>query len=113
PDASISIAGGGASGSEAGSEGLAIIGCMNAFVSWLRALAAIAVVSLAACSTANQPDPTLGWTPERLYAEAKDEMSSGNWAAAVKMLERLEARYPFGRWAQQAQLDIAWVHFKD
>ncbi len=40
-------------------------------------------------------------------------MASGNWEAAVKQLERLEARYPFGRWAQQAQLDTAWAHFKD
>lgn len=39
-------------------------------------------------------------------------MASGNWEAAVRNLERLEARYPFGRWAQQAQLDTAWAHFK-
>ncbi|HLS56420.1 MAG TPA: outer membrane protein assembly factor BamD [Zeimonas sp.] len=86
---------------------------MKTFVSWLRTLAAIAIVSLAACSTTDGPDATLSWTPERLYAEAKDEMASGNWAAAIKLLEKLEARYPFGRWAQQAQLDVAWVHFKD
>ncbi len=70
-------------------------------------------MSLAACSTADPPDPTLGWTPERLYAEAKDELGSGNWDAAIKLLQKLEARYPFGLWAQQAQLDIAWAHFKD
>ncbi|RPH64819.1 MAG: outer membrane protein assembly factor BamD [Burkholderiales bacterium] len=86
---------------------------MKAFVSWLRAAATIAVVSLAACSTTDPADATLGWTPERLYAEARDEMASGNWEAAIKQLERLEARYPFGRWAQQAQLDTAWAHFKD
>ncbi len=75
--------------------------------------AAVALVSLAACSTAEPPDQTLGWTPDRLYAEAKDELGSGNWAAAIKLLEKLEARYPFGHWAQQAQLDIAWAQFKD
>ncbi len=71
------------------------------------------MVTLAACSTADPPDPTLGWTPERLYAEAKDEMSSGNWEAAIKLLEKLEARYPFGTWAQQAQFDTAYAHYKD
>jgi outer membrane protein assembly factor BamD len=86
---------------------------MKTFVSWLRVAAAAALVSLAACSSVDPPDPTLGWTPEQLYAEARDEMRSGNWAAAVKTLEKLEARYPFGRWAQQAQIDTAWVHFKD
>ncbi len=86
---------------------------MNPFVSWLRALAAAATLALAACSTSDPPDPTIGWAPERLYAEARDEISSGNWPAAIKLLEKLESRYPFGRWAQQAQLDIAWAHYKD
>lgn len=72
----------------------------------------VAIVSLAACGTTDSPDPTLGWSPDRLYAEAREEMASGNWEAAVRNLERLEARYPFGRWAQQAQLDTAWAHFK-
>src|SRR4029079_12570079 len=31
---------------------------------------------------------------------------------AVKYLEKLEARYPYGRFAQQAQLDIAYAHWK-
>ncbi len=68
---------------------------------------------LGACSTTDQRDPTLGWTPEKLYAEAKDEMKSGRWVAAIKLLEKLEARYPFGRWAQQAQLDIAYSQYKE
>ncbi len=82
-------------------------------MSWFRALAATVVVSLAACSTADPPDPTLGWTPERLYAEARDEIGAGNRQQAIKLLEKLESRYPFGRWAEQAQLDIAWIQFKD
>jgi outer membrane protein assembly factor BamD len=58
-------------------------------------------------------DETLNWSADRLYAEAKDEMNSGNWAAAVKMLEKLESRYPFGRYAQQAQIDTAYAHWKE
>ena len=71
------------------------------------------VVALSACSTTDGPDKTLGWAPEKLYAEAKDEMRSGSWAPALKLLEKLESRYPFGRWAQQAQIDIAYVHYKE
>ncbi len=79
-----------------------------------RRIAAIALVAtLAACGTGDPPDPTTGWPPERLYADARDEMNSGNWPQAIKQLERLESRYPFGRWAQQAQLDIAYSHYKD
>ncbi|MBU3724926.1 MAG: outer membrane protein assembly factor BamD [Burkholderiaceae bacterium] len=58
-------------------------------------------------------DETLGWSADRLYAEAKDEMSSGNWPAAIKLLEKLESRYPFGRYAQQAQIDTAYAHWKE
>jgi outer membrane protein assembly factor BamD len=79
----------------------------------LRVLLSALALMLAGCGTDDQRDPTLGWSAEKLYAEAQDEMRSGRYAAAIKMLERLEARYPFGRWAQQAQIDIAYAQFKD
>ncbi len=40
-------------------------------------------------------------------------MVSLNYPQAIQYLEKLESRYPFGRWAQQAQIDIAWAHYKD
>ena len=40
-------------------------------------------------------------------------MASKDWAKAVKYLEKLEARYPYGRYAQQAQLEVAYCHWKD
>lgn len=83
----------------------------------LRRLLAIVLVALtalvAACQTGREPDPTIGWTPDRLYAEAKDELSSGNYAEAIKFLQKLESRYPFGRWAQQAQLELIYAQYKD
>jgi outer membrane protein assembly factor BamD len=62
--------------------------------------------------TAEQ-DETAGWSAQRLYSEAKDAMNNSNWATAVKYFEKLEARYPFGRYAQQAQLDSAYAHYRD
>ena len=58
-------------------------------------------------------DETAGWSAQKLYGESKDAMASGAWDKAVKYLEKLEARYPYGRFAQQAQLDIAYVHWKN
>lgn len=73
-----------------------------------------ATALLSGCATDSlAKDPTLGWSADQLYAEAKDEMKSGNWAAAVKLLEKLESRYPFGRFAQQAQIDTAYAHWKE
>jgi outer membrane protein assembly factor BamD len=57
-------------------------------------------------------DETAGWSAQRLYGEAKDAIASKNWDRAAKLLEKLEARYPYGRYAQQAQLEIAYVHWK-
>jgi outer membrane protein assembly factor BamD len=80
----------------------------------LTLLAAVAAaLLLAACgTTGQQSDETAGWSAQRLYGEARDAQDSKDWAKAVKYLEKLEARYPYGRYAQQAQLEIAYVQWK-
>ena len=49
---------------------------------------------------------------ERLYGEAHDAIRERDWQKAIKLLEKLEARFPYGRYAQQAQLDLAYAHYK-
>ena len=58
-------------------------------------------------------DETKGWSAEKLYAEAKDHLNNRNYEQAIKYYEKLEARFPYGRYAQQAQLEIAYSYFKD
>lgn len=58
-------------------------------------------------------DETKGWSAQKLYAEAKDNLNSRNYEQAIKYYEKLEARYPYGRYAQQAQLEIAYAYYKD
>lgn len=53
------------------------------------------------------------WSASKYYSEAKTELNDGNYAAAIKLFEALEARYPYGRYAQQAQLEIAYAYYKD
>jgi outer membrane protein assembly factor BamD len=77
----------------------------------LSVLLVAAVLALGAC--ANADDETVGWDAQRLYGESKDAMSSKDWPRAIRYLEKLEARYPYGRFAQQAQLEIAYCHWKD
>jgi len=48
-----------------------------------------------------------------MYSEAKEEMTAGNWNKASKLLEKIEARFPYGRYAQQAQLDLGYAYYKD
>ena len=40
-------------------------------------------------------------------------MADSNWTLAKDYYTKLEARYPFGAYAQQAQIDLAYVYFKD
>ncbi|GGE73513.1 outer membrane protein assembly factor BamD [Paenalcaligenes hominis] len=75
---------------------------------------ACACLVLAACgSVKTTVDPTSGWTAERLYQDARQEISARNWSAARTRLESIEARYPFGVYAQQSLIDQAYINWKD
>ena len=71
---------------------------------------AVALV-LGACSSTTT-DKNANANPTRLYADARDEMSSGAWDKAVPILERLEGRAAGTPLAQQAQLDKAYSQYK-
>mgnify|MGYP006281196999 CR=1 FL=1 len=70
----------------------------------------LCVVLLAAC--ADKYDPTADWSNDKLYTEAKDELSSGAYDKAIGYYEKLEGRAAGTPLAQQAQLDKAWAQFK-
>jgi outer membrane protein assembly factor BamD len=57
-------------------------------------------------------DETKNWSASKLYSEGKEELSSGNYERAIKLFETLEARYPYGRYAQQAQIETVYAHYK-
>lgn len=80
---------------------------------WLIVLLSSVVVlsGLTACGPIEE-DPTAGWSPNKLYFEAHEALNEGNYETAVQYFESLEAKYPFGRFAQQAQLETAYAYFK-
>ena len=76
--------------------------------------AALALGMLAGCGMfGDKLNERKNWTVEDYYQNAKSDLDSGNYAGAIKLYEALEARYPFGRYAQQAQLDIAYAYYKE
>ena len=81
----------------------------------LTVFIALAVGLLAGCGifSGKEVDETRGWTAQKLYAEARQELSDRNWENAIKHYERIESRYPFGRFAQQAQIEVAYAHWKN
>ena len=72
----------------------------------------VAAAVLAGCASTKEEDKTATWSPNKIYAEAKDEMNGGAWDKAVPLLEKLEGRAAGTPLAQQAQLDRAYAHYK-
>ena len=71
------------------------------------------LVTLSGCSIfEDEPDRTRGWPVQRLYGEAKAALADGDYETAIDYYEKLEQRYPFGAFAQQAQLDVAYAYYK-
>src|SRR5262249_47868455 len=77
------------------------------------AFSAALALQLAGCgSTKPKEDPNSTEAIEKLYADAKDDISTGNLEAGIKKLERVEGRAAGTLLAQQAELDLAYAHFK-
>jgi outer membrane protein assembly factor BamD len=72
----------------------------------------LAAMVLAGCASTKEDDKTADWSPNKLYAEARDELSSGAWDKAVPLLEKLEGRAAGTPLAQQAQLERAYAYYK-
>src|SRR5450830_447784 len=70
-----------------------------------------AALLLPGCSSTPE-DKAANWSPNKIYAEAKDELNSGAYDKAVPLLEKLEGRAAGTPLAQQAQLDKAYAQYK-
>ncbi|MGE5668697.1 MAG: outer membrane protein assembly factor BamD [Betaproteobacteria bacterium] len=57
-------------------------------------------------------DETAGWSADKIYTTAHEAMQDGNYTRAVKLFDSLEARYPYGRFAQQAMLEGAYSNWR-
>ena len=73
---------------------------------------AVSIAVLPGCASAPK-DPESLWSAERLYAEAKEESSLGNYERAGKLYERLEGRASGTALAQQAQIERAYMLYKN
>jgi outer membrane protein assembly factor BamD len=69
------------------------------------------LLGLVACASLNE-DPTAGWSAERIYQEAREALDNGEYERAIENYTKLESRYPYGRYAEQAQLDTIYSHYK-
>jgi len=78
-----------------------------------HSLALFLLLTLVACSSASSPDaPAKNVPVEEMYNKAKKQLNEQSYEEAVKQFESLQSHYPYGRYAQQAQLEIAYAYYK-
>ncbi len=57
------------------------------------------------------PDIAADTGEQQIYEEAQRHLRNNNWDLAVRSLQVLESRYPFGKYAEQSQLEIIYAHY--
>jgi len=80
----------------------------------LLSLMLISGLGLQGCSTLNglieKPDDEK--TVEEFYADATEAFQDSQWDGAIKNYEKLKAYFPYGRYAEQTHLELAYSYFK-
>ena len=76
-------------------------------------VATCVLLAVSACSwLPEKTDETNKWPVTKLYAEARAESDAGQYEAAIRLWQKLETNYPFGSYATQAQMEVAYLHYK-
>lgn len=65
---------------------------------------------LASCAT--KEEKPKGVTEQEVYELAEKNLNSNSWLAATKALQLLEENFPFGAYAEQAQLELIYAHYR-
>lgn len=79
-------------------------------------VALLALACLAGCAS-KDPNEKLAKkyaeTEQGYYYRAQKALKGGQMTAAVEKLDALETRFPFGRYAEQVQLELIYAHFRN
>ncbi len=76
-------------------------------------LAAAALIVTGCHGLPQKTDETVTWSNNKLYSEAQDALTGSDWGKCAKYFEALQGRDPFGHFAQQAQINVAYCNWKD
>jgi len=70
----------------------------------------IFLLILSSCSS-NEEMPDERLVEKELYDQAQSRLKNGSFSTAIMSLEALEARFPFGRYAEQAQAELIYAYY--
>lgn len=68
------------------------------------------LLSFQGCSLIDKPKDE--WDAKDYYERAAEAKENQNWSMAIQLYEELKAYYPYGKYAEQAYLDLAYVYYR-
>ena len=71
----------------------------------------LSLALISGCSK-DEVEDDLEATELAYYTSAQESLRAGNYSGAIQKLQLLESRFPFGRYAEQAQLEIIFAYYK-
>lgn len=57
-------------------------------------------------------DDTAGYTERDFYEKIQSSLNAKNWSTAISNLQLLESQFPFGKYAEQGQLELMYAQYK-
>lgn len=71
-------------------------------------------ILLSACSTSSNLEGRSDqpYTAKQLFVTGEQALARGDYSTAIKQFDAINAQYPYGKYAQQAQLDIIYAHYE-
>ncbi|KRW62828.1 outer membrane protein assembly factor BamD [Pseudomonas sp. TTU2014-080ASC] len=79
----------------------------------VKHLLLIAIIALTAACSSKEPAVDENLSEAELYQQAQTDLDNNSYTSAVSKLKALESRYPFGRYAEQAQLELIYAYYKN
>ena len=57
-------------------------------------------------------EESAGLTEKDFYEKIQSSLNASNWSVAISNLQLLESQFPFGKYAEQGQLELIYAHYK-
>ena len=75
---------------------------------------ALFILILISCASREKAEPvTPAMQEKEIYDTAQERIKSGNYSMAINSLEMLERRFPFGKYAEQAQAELIYAYYEN
>ena len=72
------------------------------------------LIVLVSCATQKEKKTTTPAMQEKeIYDQSQERINAGNYSLAITSLELLEKRFPFGKYAEQAQAELIYVYYEN